>query len=1013
MAGKEYFFSGKFPDDVISKIWDKGHLVNNLAYGAGKWLLVTDPNPRLSGQTWWTRTEFPSEAISEGWKGNLDVTELTYGPDVWALVMSGGTGFSDQKWFTNSKFPESDISKHRKLGYYITSVQFGFDRWVVVMSKDTGYADQYVEISSSFPSDAVKKGWEKDYYITSLTYGKGKWVLVMTKNCGLETQYYMWNSAFPDADVKAKLREGYEITHVSFGADLWVVVLGVLTDAEPQNETEEETEEVADEETEEDDAEEDTPSSPYDPDAIAFYQKGLKLMGEKKYQKALEYYQKAVKIEPDYADALNGIGAAYSWLDDNPKALEYYKKAYTLDQEDTTILGNLISNLYDQDLEEELAEVIDKAKPSVLKDTSAYALCIAGDHYFDKGDLETAVKYYKKAVKEEPDNETYQERLKAAKARQKDWGAERTPAEESVVKPTDDGPALPVEEIMSQFDNLVGLTEIRSDINSLMKYIRVEKMRAERGLTSNPMSLHAVFSGPPGTGKTTVARLLGKIYRSLGILKRGHVVEVDRSSLVAEYIGETAIKTNKLIDSALDGILFIDEAYTLIPEDSTRDFGREAVDTLLKRMEDDRDRLIVIVAGYTDEMDRFIKSNPGLQSRFTRTFKFVDYTPEELFEIFSRTCRQGKYVIEKAAIEKLERYFAYIYRSRTKTFGNARKIRNIFEEIIRNQSARIAEVDNLTDDILMTIALEDVENSVGDEFVDEINESLDSIMAELNELVGLTKVKDDVKMLLNYIKVEKMRLEKGLATQPPALHTVFYGPPGTGKTTVARIIGRIYKSLGLLSQGHVVEVSRSDLVGEYIGHTAPKTQKVVDNALHGVLFIDEAYTLKPSGGGNDFGQEALDTLLKRMEDDRDKLAVILAGYTGEMQALIESNPGLKSRFNRFFYFNDYEPEELWRIFSNHAAKRSYKLTVEAENDVKSYLEYQYINRDDSFGNGRMVRNVLEKLVQAQSHRISQLDDLTEEDLITITADDTRAVVGNPSQSSSGSNRSIGFKTNKL
>lgn len=1007
MAGKEFFFSGKFPDDTISKIWDKGHLVNNLAYGNGQWLLITDSKSKMSGQSWWTRSEFPSEAISEGWKGDLDVTQIVYGPDVWALVMSGGNGYSDQKWFTNSKFPESDIAKHRKMGYYITSAEFGLDRWAVVMSKDAGYSDQYVEISSAFPTEGVKKGWDNDFYITSLTYGKGKWVLVMSKNCGYDTQYYMWNSTFPESEVKAKIREGYEITHVSYGADVWIVVMGVLSDTDEYS-----TDSVQDNEETDDQLDQEVSTHlNLDSDAVSFYEKGLKFMNEKKYQKALEYYQKAVKIEPEYADAINGIGAAYSWLEENEKALAYYREAYNLEKNDATILGNFISSLFDQDHNDELSDIIDKAKANILKEISPYALCIVGDYFFQKNEHEQAVKYYKKAVKDDPTNETYKQRLASAKEVLKDGPEETEQPKPDKSKSVCDEPLLPVEEIMSQFDNLVGLREIRSDIDALMKYIRIEKMRAERGLTSNPMSLHAVFSGPPGTGKTTVARLLGKIYRSLGILKKGHVVEVDRSSLVAEFIGETAIKTNKLIDSALDGILFIDEAYTLIPEDSTRDFGREAVDTLLKRMEDDRDRLIVIVAGYTDEMDRFIKSNPGLTSRFTRAFKFIDYTPEELYEIFHRTCEAGKYLLEEAASEKLMRYFAYIYRSRSKTFGNARKIRNVFEEIIRNQSARIAEVEDLTDDILVTIKLEDIENSINDEFVDDVTESLDSIMSELNTLVGLEKVKDDVRMLLNYIKVEKMRLEKGLSTQPPALHTVFYGPPGTGKTTVARIIGRIYKALGLLSQGHVVEVSRSDLVGEYVGHTAPKTQRVVEKALHGVLFIDEAYTLKPQGAGNDFGQEAIDTILKRMEDDRDKLAVILAGYTIEMQTLIESNPGLKSRFNRFFYFNDYEPSELWQIFNNLALKRSYKLTPSAEKDVQNYLENQFVNRDKTFGNGRMVRNMLEKLVQVQSHRISQLTDLTDTDLVTITEEDTVKVLKLPAATSGASN-SIGFRSNK-
>ena len=1001
MAGKDYYFSEKFPDNVISQIWNQGHFINNIVYGNGKWLLVTDPKSSLNNQQWWTRTEFPSDAISEGWQLGLDVTQLIYAPGFWVLVMSGKTGYTDQKWFTDKKFPENDIAKLRKAGYYITNIHFGYDRWAVVMSQNTGYSDQIIEISSVFPSDKIKKAWEKNYYVTNLIFGRGKWVLVLTKDCGIETQSCIWDPVFPEEDVKSKLREGYEITDVSFCADIWVVVYSVLTIENDDSELRypEVQEFIID------------PPETYPviaPDAISFFEKGIDFMNEKNYQKAIECYEKALQIEPGYASAINGIGVAYSWLNNFGKALEFYRRAYYLEKDNFVILGNLISSLFDQYIIQELDDVIENADDSVLEYTSAYSCWIIASRFSVKNNMSKAVKYYEKAVEAEPNNETYKKDL--ANALSKTKGVPL--AEQPYDKPENikvNEPAQPVEEVMSQFKNLIGLNEIKSDVDALMKYIRVEKMRAERGFTTNPMSLHSVFMGPPGTGKTTVARLLGEIYRSLGILKRGHVVEVDRGSLVGEFIGQTAIKTNSLIDSAIDGILFIDEAYTLIPEDSSRDFGQEAVDTLLKRMEDDRDRLIVIVAGYSDEMDRFLKSNPGLASRFNRIFHFADYSPEDLYKIFCQFCESGKYKLEKEASDKLMRYFKFIYQSRTKTFGNARKVRNIFEETVKNQSTRIAEVDDLTDEVLATIVLKDIETTVEDEFTDDIPESIDSIMQELNGMVGLEKVKNDVRMLLNYIKVEKMRMEKGFSTQPPTLHAIFYGPPGTGKTTVARIIGRIYKALSLLNQGHVVEVSRSDLVGEYVGQTAPKTQRVVENALHGVLFIDEAYTLKPAGSGNDFGQEAIDTILKRMEDDRDKLAVIMAGYTGEMETLIASNPGLKSRFNRFFYFNDYEPDELWEIFSNLLKKRSYILTLDAENNIRNYIEYLFLDRDKSFGNGRVVRNIIEKLVQVQSHRVSQILDLTDTDLVTITEEDTLEFK-EFSDNSRTAHRNIGFRS---
>ena len=535
-------------------------------------------------------------------------------------------------------------------------------------------------------------------------------------------------------------------------------------------------------------------------------------------------------------------------------------------------------------------------------------------------------------------------------------------------------------------------------------------MRAAQGMSANPIALHTVFSGPPGTGKTTVARLLGKLFKATGLLSKGHVIEVDRSGLVGEYIGHTAIKTNAAVDSALDGILFVDEAYALFRTGNERDFGIEAIDTLLKRMEDNRDRLVVIVAGYTDEMKTFINSNPGLQSRFNRYFYFADYKPEELLEIFNRTCAEKKYRISPDAGDKLKKYFEFLYRSRLKSFGNARVIRNQFEELIRLQSSRIADYTEILPDDLVTITLADVEEAVKDEFVEEKKLTVEDILKELNELVGMANVKKDVTTLINYIKVEKMRKDKGLSSNPIALHTVFYGPPGTGKTTVARLIGKIFKSLGILSKGHVVEIARADLVGEYVGHTAPKTNAAIDNALHGILFIDEAYMLKPEGAGNDFGQEAIDTLLKRMEDDREKLVVIAAGYTDEMQKLINSNPGLKSRFNRYFYFNDYDPAELMEIFERLIAKKGYKITPEGADLVRKLLTQVFENRDKSFGNGRFVRNLFEQLIQVQADRISKKSEISEVELQTIDLEDVNAVYAqHPVQSGRSGSSPIGFR----
>ena len=262
---------------------------------------------------------------------------------------------------------------------------------------------------------------------------------------------------------------------------------------------------------------------------------------------------------------------------------------------------------------------------------------------------------------------------------------------------------------------------------------------------------------------------------------------------------------------------------------------------------------------------------------------------------------------------------------------------------------------------------------------------------ELDELIGLGSVKDEVRSLANFVKLQKQREAKGLKTAKVSYHLVFYGSPGTGKTTVARIVGRIYKDLGVLKRGHTVETDRAGLCAQYVGQTGPKTDSVIMKALDGVLFIDEAYSLVPEqGNGNDYGQEAISTILKRMEDYRDRLVVIVAGYKNEMQRFIDSNPGLQSRFNRYIDFPDYTGGELAQIFKMYMKKNQYTLSADAEQYLKERFEYAVAHKDRNFGNARYARHVFEKSIQAQANRLGGMSNLNKEQLTELTADDLKA-----------------------
>lgn len=532
--------------------------------------------------------------------------------------------------------------------------------------------------------------------------------------------------------------------------------------------------------------------------------------------------------------------------------------------------------------------------------------------------------------------------------------------------------------LMEELDAMIGLQSIKKKIREYTSYLNFIQIRRKKGFEdAERINLHAVFTGNPGTGKTTVAKMLGQIYYHMGLLSKGHVYEVDRTELVAEYIGQTAPKTKEAIKKAKGGILFVDEAYALArKDDDTKDFGKEVIEVLIREMSDGDGDIAIIVAGYPEQMKNFLESNPGLKSRFHIQFEFPDYLPQELDLIAGFAADKRLISLHPEARTYLYRRLVESYRNRSETFGNARYVFTLMEEAKINMGLRVMkqpDPESLSAEELSTIIVEDLEKIFTSEKlvkadipVDE--ELLKDSLAQLHHMVGLEKVKENIGQLVKLVRFyreEGKEFWHGLT-----LHAVFTGNPGTGKTTVARILAQIYRALGILDRGHLVECDRQALVGGYVGQTAIKTKDMLDKAMGGVLFIDEAYAL--SGNDNDFGKEAVETILKRMEDDRGKFMVIVAGYTNPMTHFLESNPGLKSRFDRYLLFEDYTETELWDIALKQLNDNNVQIEESAESHLKLSLRKVYMQRDKYFGNGRTIRKMVDECIRNQNLRLAAL-----------------------------------------
>ena len=543
-----------------------------------------------------------------------------------------------------------------------------------------------------------------------------------------------------------------------------------------------------------------------------------------------------------------------------------------------------------------------------------------------------------------------------------------------------------VDDILKDLDKFIGMDEVKSAVREIAYAVQNSIQRQERGLgEQEKMGMHIILTGNPGTGKTTIARKLGEILAAVGYLDSGHVVEVDRAKMVSPYQGETPKVVDRLCDKAKGGILFVDEAYTLAPQNAAgeRDNqGAQALEKLMKRMEDDRGNFVVIAAGYRTEMENLFRINPGFRSRFNYFLDIKDYTPEQLYQIMLLFAKEKKYIFSPEAEALAKKMIEEMYNSRDKDFANGRTMRSLFDKICKRQAQRLQgeSISTMSNEELMTITEADVPY--------EAPQSVDvsDCLKQLDGLVGLKSVKKEIANLAAFLNLQ---IRRGETNTFQGKHYVFTGNPGTGKTTVARIMADVFKTLGIVARGQLVEADRSKLVAGYSGQTAIKTNQLVDQAMGGVLFIDEAYTLK-SSDGDTFGSEAIDTLLKRLEDDRGKFVCIVAGYTEQMHDFIDSNPGLKSRFTQTIHFDDYTPDELTEIFLNLAKKKEFSVDEDTCGAIHRQFEQLYLRRDKNFGNAREARRIFDETIERQSQRLVTLMNdpgFQEKDMFCITKED--------------------------
>lgn len=509
---------------------------------------------------------------------------------------------------------------------------------------------------------------------------------------------------------------------------------------------------------------------------------------------------------------------------------------------------------------------------------------------------------------------------------------------------------------LGELDSLIGLSSVKQSIHRVIDRAKMEKELERRGISHQNYSMHMVFSGSPGTGKTVVAKLFGQIMKDSGILKEGRVISISASSI------KSMTNFSNIIESAYGSVLFIDEAYTLYPD---------AVAELIAQMENHRDELIVILAGYSRHMQALLGSNPGFKSRIGEEIYFPDYSEEELLEIFKYMVIHRGMTIDDEALSCARDIFARIGKAGDQ--GNARYVRQIFEKVESNQRIRLFnsfdDVSAIPDEELIKIDVSDF-NDVAPLAHDAKDSAYypKSASEQLKELIGLSDVKKVISKRIDFMRAQKIQRDRGKSTSFVPAHMAFLGNPGTGKTEVANLLARILVEKNLLSVGKVIQVPAVSLIS--LPSAIPS---LFDNARGSIIFIDEAYTLLSSPA-------AISSMVESMDRYKNEVVVIMAGYSEEMNELFYSNPGLVSRIRSQIYFPDYSDDELVQIFELMCLQREYQYDSEMPKLVKEFISIQ--DKDRYFGNARFVRNLVEEMMLNEGARTVRLFDSEGEDVIS-------------------------------